>query len=140
MAGCRSGPAQALRALAFVVALLCLLSACRGAAVRNGEDAGRIQHVVLFWLKEPGKADARRVLIEAARSLADLPGVIETRTAQALPGTGPVVDGSFDVLLVVSFEDRQALEAFLAHPTHKQVEKEVVEPLVSRVLVYNAVE
>lgn len=140
MIACRSDPARAVRGLAFTLVLLCLVPACRGAAVRSGDDAGRIQHVVLFWLKEPGKADARRVLIEAALSLAELPGVIDLRAAQALPGTGPIVDGSFDVLVVASFEDRQALEAFLAHPTHKQVEKDVVGPLVSRVLVYNAVE
>jgi hypothetical protein len=139
MTASRPGSARALLVLAAALSLVCLLSACRG-AVRSGDDVGRVQHVVLFWLKEPGKADARHVLMEAALSLSDLPGVLSIRAAEALPGTGPIVDGSFDVLVVTSFSDRPALEAFLEHPTHKQVDKEVVQPLVSRVLVYNAVE
>ena len=51
--------------------------------------------------------------------------------------TRPVVDSSFDVAVVVTFEDEAALRAYDAHPTHKQAVEEVLRPLVGKLVIYD---
>lgn len=102
-------------------------------------DAGdsQVRHIVLCWLKEPGSETARRKLIEATEALGDLPGVVDVAVGVPLASDRPVVDDSFDVGIVFTFEDAEALAAYQDHPRHLKAVEEVLQPLVERILVYD---
>lgn len=96
--------------------------------------------MVLVWLKQPGDAEGRAALIEGARSFRSIPGVLGVRAGTALPSEREVVDDSFDVALVISFDDADALAAYELHPDHVRAVEELLKPLAERVLVYDLVE
>lgn len=102
--------------------------------------AGRVHHVVIVWLKEHGNPEARRQYIEATQSLSRLPMLLSYHVGTVLPGKRDVVDSSYDVAIVATFENTQALEAYSRHPDHDKVINEKLKPLVDKVLVYDFVE
>jgi NaMN:DMB phosphoribosyltransferase len=104
------------------------------------QEAGRVEHVVLVWMKDPGNAQHRAELIKAAYSLQDLPGIVHAYAGASLQSTRPEVDDSFDVALIFVFEDAAALEAYLINPRHVQAVTDVLAPRAARFLVYDFVE
>ena len=96
-----------------------------------------VAHVVLVWLKHPGDAAARRAIVDAGESLKTIPGVVDVRAGPALPSTRPVVDSSYDVGVLVTFTDEQALQAYPTHPTHLKVLEEILKPNADHYKVYD---
>lgn len=124
-----------------VIASVVLAFGCRTpSGGTGGAESGRIQHVVLFWLKEPGNPQAREKIVRASREFASIPGVLDVRVGTVLSSDRPIVDDSFDVALVVSCKTEQALADYLAHPKHTQAVEQIVKPLVGKILVYDFVE
>jgi hypothetical protein len=97
----------------------------------------RIVHVVLIWLKEHGDSDQRTQLIEATRSFSEIPGVEKIRVGVAIPGQRSIVDDSFDVGLYIVFSSKEALEAYLAHPKHRDAQRSILKPLSKKVIIYD---
>ena len=54
-----------------------------------------------------------------------------------MPSTRPVVDSSFDLAVLIAFEDEAALRAYDAHPTHKRAVEGVLRPLVGKFVIYD---
>lgn len=130
---------HAFRALIALAAVLWFATLSAGLVVAPVER-GRVQHVVMLWLKEPGNAEARAKLIRASLELQSIPGVLSIAAGAALPSERPLVDDSFDVGVVFVFESAEAMHAYLAHPDHQRTVAEVVAPVVDRMLVYDFVE
>jgi len=123
----------------FAPALLALLAfSC--SHLPPAQQAGRVEHVVLVWMKDPGNAAQREKLIEAAYGLQEIPGIVHAYAGAALQSLRPEVDDSFDVALVFVFRDAAALEAYQTDPRHVQAVTEVLAPLAARFLVYDFVE
>ncbi|WP_255556279.1 Dabb family protein [Methylococcus sp. ANG] len=100
-------------------------------------DGGRVQHVVIVWLKDHGNPAARQQYIENSRRLGKLPMVLRYQVGTVLAGDRAVVDGSYDVGVVATFENDQALRDYLAHPEHRKVIEESLKPLVEKAVVYD---
>lgn len=107
-------------------------------AAMTDAQAG-IVHVVIVWLKQPGNAAHRQRVIDSAEELKAIPGLLEVGAGPPLPSTRPVVDGGYDVAIVMKFRDEASLRAWGPHPEHQRIVREVVEPLVERYLVYDFV-
>jgi len=121
------------------VALLALLAfSC--SHLPPAQQAGRVEHVVLVWLKEPGNAKQRAELIEAVYGLKSIPGIVHAYAGASLQSTRPEVDDSFDVALVFVFRDAAALEAYQTNPQHLKAVAEELAPRAARFLVYDFVE
>jgi hypothetical protein len=122
------------------VLLCCLaLAGCRGArpaSENHAPAAGSVTHVVLFWLKETGNESDRLELIAACHALKEIPGVTDLRVGKVLPSTRPVVDSSYDVALVITFADEQALHAYGPHPVHQKLVQQM-GPKLAKFLVYD---
>lgn len=104
------------------------------------DTMGRVVHVVLVWLKEPGNADHRARVVEATRSFSTVPGVEEIRVGEPIPNQRPSADDSFDVGLYMVFSSREALESYLMNPAHRDAQKSILRPLVKKVVVYDFVD
>ena len=115
-------------------AVLFALLAC-GCAAQQGQR--QVEHVVLCWLKEPGDAPAIDRIVQASRTFESIPGVVSVRPGRPVPSTRPVVDDSFDVGLVITFEDEAALHAYDQHPTHVKAVRDVLRPLAAKILIYD---
>lgn len=121
--------------LPVVLLGLVMLAGCESARPVH-PPAGTVQHIVAFWLKEPGNAQQRQALIDATYDLGRLPGVVAVSAGTAVPSDRPVVDDTFDVALVMTFRDRAALDAYQVNPEHKAMTQRLF-PLVQKVVVYD---
>lgn len=128
-----------IKRVIFVLCVVILLSACACSAgsaskIRSGE----VLHIVVCWLKQPGDIDQRGKLISATENLKDIPGVLEIRAGEVLPSDRMAVDKSFDVAFVFRFKDEAALRSYEQNPIHVAAVEEVLKPLVSRIVIYDA--
>ena len=128
---------------ASVLSAIMLAGACRVVEkkpVGGTRVPGRISHVVLCWLKDAENAEHRKRIVDASRGFAAIPGVVEVRAGEAVPSEREIVDDSFDVAICVTVMSPEALAAYIDHPVHKRAAKEVLFPLVERVVVHDFVE
>ena len=102
-------------------------------------QTGTISHVVVCYLKNHGDAADRQKIVDATRELRGIRGVYDIEVGYALPSTRPVVVSDFDVALVVTFRDAASMQAYVNDPKHQRAVKEVLEPLVSKFIVYDIV-
>ena len=124
--------------LLILLLIPALLSCSSSNSATSGVTAtGRIEHVVLCWLKNPGSEEDRRRLIESGARLAEIPGVLSVTSGAAVASDRPVVDDSFDVGFVILLEDAAALTGYLAHPIHLAAVRDVLAPLVERTVIYD---
>jgi hypothetical protein len=122
------------RHLAAAAIVFTTLLGCARVRVTQGPP---ITHVVVCWLKNPGDETARQRLIDTSKSLSSIPGLRSVRVGTTVPGDRPQVESSFDVALVMEFEDEAALRAYETHPTHQRAVREVLQPLAARFIVYD---
>ena len=127
--------------LGFLTLALSALWFCSGCATApKPESAGRIHHVGLVWLKEPGNAGHRQKIVAAAHAFArEIPEVQFLSVGQTLPSASPYVDASFDVCIVMQFEDKAAMERYNQNPVHQKAAQEAFLPLSQKILFYDFV-
>ena len=120
--------------------LCCVVAGCRGAggASENAGGAGAVTHVVVFWLNDSGNARDRDGLIAACHALKDIPGVKDVRVGEVLPSTRPVVDSTYDVGLVITFEDARAMQEYGPHPIHQKL-VQGMGPRIRKFVIYDFV-
>ena len=122
-----------------LVALVGVLPSCKQVLYAPQYQKNTVSHVVLCYLKNKGNDADRRKILEATRSLREIPGVYDIEVGHVLPSSRPVVVSDYDVGIIVFFRDQAAMEAYLTHPKHQQAVKEVLEPLTSKIVVYDFV-
>jgi len=122
-----------------IAGLLILLSVTLSVGADSVPDSssGHVSHIVIRWLKKPGDIEARRQFVDVTKSFANLPGVVDHKVGVVLPSDRKVVDSSFDVATVITFKNRKSLQAYLDHPRHKTAVKEMLKPLVEKIIVYD---
>jgi hypothetical protein len=116
------------------------LRAANEQLMKAGVAKGHVRHVVLLWLKKPGDAAIRKTIIETTASLRDVPGVVDVVAGTMLPSERKVVDSTYDVGVIITFKNEQALRDYDQHPKHLKAVNEVLKPNVEKLLVYDFVE
>jgi Stress responsive A/B Barrel Domain len=74
-----------------------------------------IRHVVMWTLKEPADAPRFKALLDSCAGL--VPGMLAFEVGTRSAGH----EANVDVVLVSSFSDAVALQAYLDHPRHREV-------------------
>jgi len=121
-----------------ILALATFFSGC--ATAPKPVPPGKIYHIGLVWLKEPGNAEQRQKIIAAAHAFArEIPEVKFLSVGQTLPSQSSYVDDSFDVCVVMQFTDKSAMERYNQHPVHQKAAREAFLPLSEKILFYNFV-
>lgn len=116
--------------------LLIILTGCSQMPITT-HTGGQINHVVLIWLKDAGNPEQRHQIIEATRTLEQLPGIISVHVGAVIPSDRKVVDDSFDIGVHMLFSDHQSMEHYGNHPEHQRILNQIVMPLTERILIYD---
>lgn len=74
-----------------------------------------IRHVVMWSLKDPAEAPRFKQLLDGCKDL--VPGMLEFEVGIRTPG----LEANADVILVSTFADAAALDAYQRHPQHQAV-------------------
>lgn len=101
------------------------------------ESDGKISHVVMVWLKEPGNQKMRHDFVKASEKLNKLPGIVSRHVGIVVPSERAIVDDTFDVAITVTLKNKQALEAYINNPEHKKILEQQLKPMVNRVVAYD---
>ena len=112
---------------------LCLL----GTLACSPVGGGRITHVVVVWLKEPGNEAHRRQVIEETRKLGAIPGIRSLDVGPCLKSERPIVDSGFDVAITITFDSVADMNAYVRHPAHEEMVRTKLKPLVSTIRVFD---
>jgi hypothetical protein len=125
----------------FSLAVLTLLASCSTCPMGCKTTAkGKVEHVVLIWLKKPGNvADRAKAISAAQRFPKEIREIEHFSVGQPLASERPVVDDSFDVGLVMRFANQADLSAYEKHPMHVKAVNEVLKPLAAKLLVYDVI-
>jgi hypothetical protein len=125
-----------LNLIAMALALASVLNGC--ATAPEPAKAGKLYHVGLVWLNEPGNSEHREKIIAAANSFArEIPEVQFLSVGQPLPKISSWADASFDICFVMRIENKAALDRYAKHPVHEKAAKEVFLPLSQKILFYD---
>ncbi len=101
--------------------------------------ANTFHHAVYFWLNEASLEDGARKTVESCQAnLPDIPGIVNITLGVPASTNGGPVDDSYDVALLIEFEDKAAHDAYDVHPDHQRMIAECGH-LWSRVQVYDSV-
>jgi hypothetical protein len=119
--------------------LTCLALSLASSGAQAAAASGQVTHVMLFWLKRPGNVDDQNYLLRALRRLRRARGVNDVRVGRPLPVDRPGLEQSFDLGVVMTFRDREALEKFERGQRREQAIDAVLRPLVRQYTVYNFV-
>ncbi len=87
------------------------------------------RHVVMMAWTDESTPDQHRAAIDAVRSLPDLVPTIRSLSCGFDAG---VVDGNFDFVAVVDFDDRAGYETYAGHPDHVQIITERLRPIAAQ--------
>src|SRR5438874_12904850 len=101
--------------------------------------SGQVTRVMLFWFTRPGNIDDQNFLLRALRTLRRARGVNDVRAGRRLPVDRAGLEESFDLGVVVTFRDREALEKFERDQRREQAIDAMLRPVVRRYTVYNFV-
>ena len=94
-------------------------------------------HVVIFWT-DPKKSSATDELLAGAKKyLAGIPGILHFHIGKMAPSHRPVVDQSYQVALNITFNDKQAQDAYQDHPQHVEFVEKAFKPNCVKVVVYD---
>jgi heme-degrading monooxygenase HmoA len=79
-----------------------------------------IKHIVMWKLKDEAEGNDRLANAREMKRRLDecahiVPGILAFEVTLAQPG----LEATYDVVLYSEFENREALEAYATHPTHK---------------------
>jgi hypothetical protein len=124
-----------MRAAIFLICLVLSLSSSNAHAANA--RSGQVTQVMLFWLKRPGNVDDQNILRRGLHTIRRFRGVTDMRIGRPLPLGRPDLEQSFDLGVVVTFRDREALEKFQHGPRRGEVLNAMLQPLVRRYIVYN---
>ena len=120
------------------IALLALAFFPTRASSVEPTGKGKITHIGLVWLKNPGNAAERQRLIDALHRFArEIPEVRSLYVGQPHSSTSKLVDSTFDVCFTMQFDDQAALDRYAAHPVHEKAAKEAFLPLSQKILFYD---
>lgn len=78
-----------------------------------------IRHVVIWKLKRAEDAPRFKALLDSCKAL--VPGIVEFDVGVRREG----LEANADVVLVSTFTDKAALDAYQTHPQHKAVSAEL---------------
>ena len=117
---------------------LILFTGCMTSQVAT--DAAPVHHIVICWLREPGNAKDRKRLIKTSHDFRKIPGVRTVHAGGVVPSSRPVVDNSFDVAIVMTFDNIAAMRSYLADERHEEALGKVLRPLVQRMFVYDFID
>ena len=129
----------------LILILLLAFSGCSAVSLdfndqsqlKQGVPKARLYHVVLCWLKEPGNEMHRKQIIEITKTFQKIPGVIEAQAGEAVMSDRDIVDDSYDVGILIVTKNENELQKYLDHPIHQKAKKDVLVPLVDKILVYD---
>jgi len=106
--------------------------------VRKTTAGGKVEHIVLVWLKRPGNAADRAALVATAKKFqAEIKQIQHLSVGAAVPSERPVVDDSFDIGLVMRFASKADMTAYEKHSAHVNAVKQTLMPLAKKLLVYD---
>jgi stress responsive alpha/beta barrel protein len=122
--------------ISIFVLLISILIPDSGSATEP--KAETLTHIVIIWLKPEFQSEEFiEKLLKANEGLRDIPQVLSMQTGDVIKSDRKIVDDSFDVGIMFTFNSEQDLKEYLEHPIHIKFLENYIKEKVERVVVYD---
>lgn len=125
--------------LPIIALFLGVLSSCCSYSIKSPRPAiPEIHHVVLLWFKPEYRTDSviQRIKRETL-ALKDTGEITSIKVGEAIQSERAVVDDSFDLAVMMTFSDSEAMNRYLSAPAHKEFVKRYIAGKTERLTVYD---
>ena len=123
----------------WLIPIVCILASL--VPVKAGDPPparqGAFMHNVYFWLKADVSPSDKQELILLLKSLKAIDSVRSISVGTPAMTPRPVVDNSYDVALLVSFDDREGHDHYQTHQIHLDVVNKI-NRMIDHFVVYDA--
>lgn len=126
-----------MKKMLFLLQLVLISALSSQTSLVSAEESKKVTHVVMVWLKEPGNEQHRTAFIKASEELNNLPGIVSRHVGVVMSSDRKIVDDTFDVAMSVTMESKDALDAYLKNPKHKEILHDKIKPLINRSVAYD---
>lgn len=118
-----------------------LLAGCQNvkSPINDTRTKSSVTHIVLLWLKKPGAEINRQKIINTSKNLRLIPELKSISIGKVLTSKRKIVDSSFDIGIVMKFDNKKSMQKYLVHPLHKQMVKQVIMPATKKIVVYDII-
>ena len=124
----------------FILLAMSLQSCCIfGGPMREYRFSPPVEHVVFVWLKEGYTEKGLELVIRESKALSSIPGIVDMKVGKALASDRAIVDDSFQVGIIMSFNSAVEMKSYLTHPDHVRRVKETLKPMSSKIVVYDII-
>ncbi len=96
-------------------------------------------HHVFFWLKEPGNAESKKLLIAGLQKLTAVSSIASFHIGVPAGTERSVIDTSYAVSWLLTFDKASDQEQYQIDPIHLDFVKEC-SPLWEKVVVYDSID
>jgi hypothetical protein len=101
-------------------------------------SANMFVHHVYFWLKNAGSKEDKARLLKGLQTLSTIEAIKMAHIGVPADTNREVIDTSYQLSLLLIFENRKDQDTYQNHPTHLQFVKDCSE-LWTKVIVYDSV-
>ena len=110
------------------------VSACTCTQIRNSDS---VTHVVMVWFNDSVTQDDIDTVARRTLELRDIPQLVDIKVGKAIPSDRPIVDDSFDLGLVMTFDSVESMNIYVEHPIHVKFVEQYLKGKVDRLVVYD---
>ena len=118
----------------YIGLIALMLAACDTLPTKQ---RGPINHVVLVWFKDSVNAGEIAEVRAGTLELQTIPGIRSIQVGTAVPSRRTIVDDSFDLGIVMTFDSAADMRAYLEHPQHQAFVQRFIKGRVNKLLVYD---
>lgn len=120
----------------LLLTILILLAGCQSLPQQSHSD--EVQHVVLVWFNDDVSEQHIQQVVEQSYALQQkIPQLKRIRIGDAIESDRKMVDDSFDIGLVMSFDSLSDLREYEGHPEHKAFLGQYIKGRVAKILIYD---
>jgi hypothetical protein len=120
----------------FICILFLAFTGCH--QVDEHASQSKLQHIVLVWLKD-SSLENKQLVMQKSKSLFEIEELLSMDMGVTLKSNRSIVDDSYDIGYIMTFNDKAAMERYLIHPVHVKLVNEVLKPSMSKVQVYDII-
>ena len=120
--------------LILILSFVVVISACAG--VRS-QTSNSVTHVVMVWFNESVTQQDIDAVALRTQALRAIPELLDVKVGKAIPSDRPIVDDSFDLGVVMTFDSAEAMNAYLVHPVHLNFVEQYLKGKAEKLVVYD---
>ena len=121
-----------MKNISLIFLIYCLITSC----IPETLPENRLHHVILVWFKNSTPELINKITSET-QNLKKIEQVRSIHLGKAVPSARKIVDSSFDLGIVMTFDNETDMNIYLKNKIHLEFVKNFIEGQVRKIVIYD---